>query len=88
MTDRESLTTGTCVVCKQTFEFDPRSVPTILIDPETGLPPGMTVLGSLRPAMPEAVARSADEPICPQCTSRARQFQAASESTPVWGTWP
>ncbi|WP_131736448.1 hypothetical protein [Actinomadura roseirufa] len=82
------MDTGRCAACRQTFEFDPRTVETVLIDPQTTLPPGMTVLGSLRPATPEAVARSTDEPICPKCLSRARQFEATTESPPKWGTWP
>lgn len=84
----DKKTTGTCIACKRAFEFDPRNVPTILIDPETGMPPGMTVLGSLRQATPEAVARSTDEPVCPQCVTKAQEFQAAGESTPKWDTWP
>lgn len=79
----DASTTGTCVSCKQKFEFDPQNVQTILIDPEIGLPPGMTVLGTLRQATPEAVARSTDEPICPRCISRARQFQATRVASQV-----
>ncbi|TDD90421.1 hypothetical protein E1293_03295 [Actinomadura darangshiensis] len=88
MKDKEPSTTGTCAACRRTFEFDPQSVSTVLIDPDTGLPPGMTVLATLRQATPEAVARSTDEPICPQCVTRAQQFQAESASTPTWDTWP
>lgn len=49
-----------------------------LVDPETGLPPGITALGSLRPATPDAVARSADLPVCPDCVERAKRFQPGS----------
>ncbi len=87
MVEKEPSTTGTCVACKRSFEYDPRSVPTILIDPETGMPPGMTVVGSLRPATPEAVARSTDEPVCPQCVTKAQEHQATTES-PTQDPWP
>ncbi|TDB88699.1 hypothetical protein [Actinomadura sp. 7K534] len=88
MKDEQPSTTGTCVACKRVFEFDAQSVLTVLIDPETGLPPGMTVVGSLRQATPEAVARSTDEPVCPQCVTRARQYHVMNGTSPIWGTWP
>ncbi|KAB8188778.1 hypothetical protein FH608_042615 [Nonomuraea phyllanthi] len=80
--------TGRCYACKRTFSFDPKEVTTFLIDPSTGLPPGITVLGSLRPARPEAVARSADEPICPDCVARAKQYSEESGSGRPWDNRP
>ncbi|MFI7222787.1 hypothetical protein ACIBO5_06145 [Nonomuraea angiospora] len=81
-------TTGRCYACKRTFSFDPKEVTTLLIDPETHMPPGITVLGSLRPAKPEAVARSADEPICPDCVTKAKQYGEESGSGRSWDSWP
>ncbi|MBB5081180.1 hypothetical protein [Nonomuraea endophytica] len=69
------METGRCYGCKREFTFDPAEVETFLVDPETGLPPGLTVLASLRPATPEAVARSVDLPVCPDCIERAKRFQ-------------
>ncbi|MGW0807581.1 hypothetical protein [Nonomuraea sp. NPDC002799] len=82
--------TGRCCSCKRTFTYDPKLVETLLIDPETGLPPGMSALGTLRPARPEAVSRSADQPICPDCLERARRFSEAAGNPPSasWDTWP
>ncbi|MEV4115828.1 hypothetical protein [Nonomuraea sp. NPDC049695] len=80
--------TGRCYMCKRTFSFDPKEVMTVLIDPETRMPPGITVLGSLRPAKPEAVARSVDEPICPDCVRRAKQYSEESGSDRSWESWP
>ncbi len=88
MTDREPQPSAQCVMCKKAFSSDPQSLSTILIDPETGLPPGMTALGSLREATPEAVARSTDKPICADCVARARQFKTINKSPPTWDTWP
>ncbi|WP_219471531.1 hypothetical protein [Nonomuraea rhizosphaerae] len=77
MADEDTTETGRCISCKRTFRYDPRTVETVLIDPQSGLPPGLTVLGTLRPATPEAVARSAEQPVCPDCLERARKFDQA-----------
>ncbi|WP_043624899.1 hypothetical protein [Nonomuraea candida] len=89
MSDGQDLTTGRCYVCKRTFTFDPKQVETVLIDPETRLPPGFSVLGTLRPAGPEAVGRSADEPICPECVDRTRRlWETHNPPPPRWESWP
>ncbi|MEU8385107.1 hypothetical protein [Streptosporangium sp. NPDC048865] len=75
MADERITTIGRCYVCKRTFGFLAGSVMTITIDPETGLPPGMTVLASFREPTPEATARSVEEPICPGCVDRAKRFE-------------
>ncbi|WP_188195389.1 hypothetical protein [Nonomuraea sp. SYSU D8015] len=69
------METGRCFSCKREFTFDPAEAPTVLVDPETGRPPGLTGLGTLRPATPEAVARSSDQPVCPDCLDRAKRLQ-------------
>jgi hypothetical protein len=74
MADEQITTIGRCYVCKRTFGFIPASVMTVAIDPESGLPPGMTVLGTFREPTPEATARSVAEPICPACVNKAKQF--------------
>jgi hypothetical protein len=74
MADEQITTIGRCYGCKRTFGFIPASVTTIMIDPETGLPPGMTVLGTFREPTPEATARSVKEPICPDCVKKAKQL--------------
>ncbi|WP_329084552.1 MULTISPECIES: hypothetical protein [unclassified Streptosporangium] len=88
MADEQITTIGRCYVCKRTFGFIPASVTTITIDPETALPPGMTVLGGLREPTPEATARSVEEPICPDCVNRAKQFQESADSPALqFETW-
>jgi hypothetical protein len=69
--------TGHCYGCKRVFSFDPSEVTTFLVDPETGLPPGITALGSLRPATADAEARSVDEPVCPDCVEKAQRWDSA-----------
>ena len=88
MADDDAKTTGRCYACKRTFSYDPKEVMTFLVDRETGLPPGITFFGTLRPATPESVARSADEPICPDCVDRAKRFAAESDPPPQWEIWP
>ncbi|GAA2215178.1 hypothetical protein GCM10009850_106450 [Nonomuraea monospora] len=89
MSEKRDTETGRCFVCKREFSYDPKEVTTFLIDPETGLPPGFSVLGTLRPAKPEAVARSTDQPLCPGCQARAEQYAEAMEAPPPrWESWP
>ncbi|MER6949989.1 hypothetical protein ABT294_38835 [Nonomuraea sp. NPDC000554] len=70
MMDKRLTTIGRCYSCGRTFGFDPATVTMFLIDPETTLPPGMTVLGTPREPSPEAVARSVEKPICPPLRRR------------------
>ncbi|GAA2374395.1 hypothetical protein GCM10010404_32400 [Nonomuraea africana] len=85
MADEQMTTIGRCYGCKRTFSFIPGSVTTVTIDPETGLPPGMTVLGTTREPTPEATARSVKEPICPDCLNKAKQFM--HPPAPQFETW-
>lgn len=88
MADEHITTIGTCYGCKRTFAFDPGSVTMFLIDPETDLPPGMTVLGTTREPTPEAVARSVNKPVCPDCVRKAQRVGQADDPSADWGTWP
>ncbi|GAA3788038.1 hypothetical protein GCM10022226_03250 [Sphaerisporangium flaviroseum] len=84
MADEHITTIGRCYACKRTFGFIPATATTVMIDPETGLPPGMTVLGSFREPTAEATARSVREPICPDCVAKAKRF---SEPAIQFETW-
>ncbi|MER5421853.1 hypothetical protein [Streptosporangium roseum] len=75
MADEQITTIGRCYGCKRTFSFIPASVTAVTIDPETGLPPGMTVLGTSREPTPEATDRSVEEPICSDCVNKAQQLR-------------
>ncbi|MEV0165100.1 hypothetical protein [Nonomuraea fuscirosea] len=89
MAEEEARATGRCLMCKRTFGYDPATVETVLIDPETGLPPGFTVLGTFRPAGPDSVARSADQPICPECLEKAAElWKTYNPPPPTWESWP
>jgi hypothetical protein len=85
MTDKQITTIGRCYGCKRTFGFDAQSVTTYLIDPDTGLPPGMTVFGTARDPAPESVARSVREPVCPACVEKAKQ---TGDPSAAWGSRP
>ena len=88
MADEQITTIGTCYVCKRTFAFVPASVMRVTIDPETGLPPGMTVLATFREPTPEATARSVEEPVCPGCVNRAKRFEESTRSpAPHFEKW-
>lgn len=89
MEDDQITTIGGCYVCKRTFGFVPAHVTTVTIDPETGLPPDMTVLGTHREPPPEAVARSVEKPVCPDCVDRAKKYRTFMDPpTPPFDTWP
>ncbi|WP_271219789.1 hypothetical protein [Streptosporangium carneum] len=88
MRDEHITTIGRCYACKRTFGFIPATVTTITIDPDTGLPPGMTVLGTQREPTAEALARSVEETVCPDCVNRARRFaESAQPSALQFETW-
>lgn len=67
-----------CYVHGEPFTFDPVSVVTVPIDPQTGLPPDVDA--DLQPVPspdPDAVARSVWRPICDPCVQRANRQLAA-----------
>ncbi|GII31331.1 hypothetical protein [Planotetraspora mira] len=75
MADEQITTIGRCYLCKRTFSFTPASVMTVVMDPETNLPLGMTVSGDFREPTPEATARSVKEHICSDCVNRMKQLR-------------
>lgn len=64
---------GPCGACKNPFSFDPGSVPSLPIDPVTGLPPDMG-------GDPERAIR---QPICPSCCARANVGRRKA-GQPLW----
>ncbi|MBF8189995.1 hypothetical protein ITP53_30570 [Nonomuraea sp. K274] len=81
MPDEQPTETGNCYACKREFSYDPKEVTTFLVDLATGLPPGLTAFGTIRPATPEAVQRSVDLPVCPDCVAAAKR---AGEAGGLW----
>lgn len=57
MSDPAAVVVGPCYACDNLFGFDPSRVPSIPIDPVTGLPPD---LGG-------DAQRAVRRPICPSC---------------------
>lgn len=87
MRDEQITTIGGCYVGKRTFGFIPARVTTVTIDPGTGLPPGMTVLGAHREPAPEAVAGSVQKPVRPGCVDRVKGLHAfANPPVPPFDT--
>jgi hypothetical protein len=88
MADEQITTIGRCHMCKRTFGFTPASVMTIMMDPETNLPLGMTVSGAFREPAPEVIARSVKEYICSDCVKRAEQLRELMDPpAPQFDTW-
>ncbi|MEW9532761.1 hypothetical protein [Microbispora sp. NPDC049125] len=86
MDDKPITTIGRCYACRRAFAFDPSTVTLFDVDPATGLPPGMTPLGSMREPTPESLARAVKEPVCPRCVEKARAFLDAPAAP--WPPWP
>jgi len=55
---------GPCYACKRVFSFNPTHVPSIHIDPQTGLPP------DVEPQAPGGYERARREPLCRDCVER------------------
>jgi len=66
-----------CYLHKGLFCFDPESVTSLRIDPQTGRPPDVNANGE--PAEPSQAAqdRSVREPICPDCCKRVNPDRRA-----------
>lgn len=82
MAEPEVIALGQCCVHGGLFEFDPDRVPSVLVDPETGLPPDVNEAGQYREPTAEALARSRREPYCPAC-ARGLNAEAARRSLPA-----
>jgi hypothetical protein len=69
------VATAPCYVHGGFFEFHPDFVVSVLVDPETGMPPdlvkdpGSGILTRISPS-PEAVDRSIARPVCADCCKR------------------
>lgn len=88
MADEQITTIGPCHLCKRTFGFTPASVMTVMMDPETNLPLGMTVAGTFREPTPEATARSVEVRVCPDCVTRAKRLSEAMNPPALqFDTW-
>ncbi|PZG16728.1 hypothetical protein C1I98_38885 [Spongiactinospora gelatinilytica] len=79
---------GPCYACGRAFRFDPGEVVMFAVDPQTGLPPGFSALGTRREPSAEEVARAVEKPVCPGCVQRAERYAAETETPPSWPTWP
>lgn len=75
MAEGVMLALGTCFTCKEMFQFDPETVPSVLIDPDTGVPPD---IGNTDPQ--NAVA----QPICPPCVTDISAKRRAAGKTVLW----
>lgn len=73
----QAFALGPCLVCGQPFTFDPETVPSVPIDPVTGLPPD---LGG-------DPARARRQPLCPPCVTKANKERKA-RGLPGWPTPP
>jgi hypothetical protein len=74
-----SIVIGGCYSCGRRFGFNPYSVPSLLIDPQTGLPPDVDEHGHAQPIEAHALARSVREPICESCVEIANARHAARD---------
>jgi hypothetical protein len=88
MADEQITTIGRCYMCKRTFSFTPASVMTVMMDPETNMPLGMTVAGAFREPTPEATARSVKKYICSDCVDRVKRLSEFMDpAPPQFDTW-
>lgn len=74
MAEGHMLALGPCFTCKQLFEFDPETVPSVPIDPTTGVPPD---IGGTDPA------NAVNQPVCPPCVQDITVKRKAAGKT----TW-
>lgn len=81
MTEGTLLGLGTCYVCAEVFAFNPDTVPSVPIDPDTGLPPDV---GRTEPA--NAIRR----PICDVCLPVINKLRAGLKLPPFTHgkAWP
>ncbi|MFG1947368.1 hypothetical protein [Nonomuraea sp. NPDC048826] len=88
MADEQMSTIGRCHLCKQTFGFTPATVMTIMMDPGTNLPLGMTISGAFREPTPEAAARAVEARVCPGCVDRVKRLmESMDRPVPTFDTW-
>ncbi len=68
---------GACFGCANVFDFNPDTVPSILIDPETTLPPDLTN------DVEAATARAQRQPLCPSCVAKVNAKREAAGLPPI-----
>jgi len=79
----ESVGTGwlfaidVCCLCHSGFSFNPETVPVLLIDPDTGLPP------DVHPAE-GGFDRAHKRPVCPECVKHFNEERAKRGLSPAW----
>lgn len=66
-----TIVLGPCYACQQIFEFNPYTVISVPVDPQTSLPPDVAPGGGRITPDPAAVARSVNQQLCNGCATRA-----------------
>jgi hypothetical protein len=66
---------GPCFVCKRVFSYNPNHVPSIYIDPQTGLPPDVE-------PQPGGYERARREPLCLACVTVGNRDRVAQGKEP------
>lgn len=64
----------TCAACPRRFACDPDNVPTVLLDPVTGLPPD---LGG-------DASRASSRAVCASCAREVNAIRASCGQPPAW----
>lgn len=83
MSDGVMVAIGPCWLCGNIFEYDPETVHSILIDPQTQRAVDVGADGQQFQPGAEALARSVRQPFCPACVSKVNQLRAA-QGLPQW----
>jgi hypothetical protein len=86
---------GPCYLHGGLFEFDPDTVVTVLVDPQTGRPPDVGESGEPCTVDPAAEARAVQRPICDPCVETKVNPALRDAGRPGWklardreGGWP
>ncbi len=66
-------------------ELERHTAPSLLIDPETGLPPGVSPDGHRATPSPAATARARKQPLCQSCLDDIRAGRAVTFSVRLKG---
>lgn len=75
MEEGQLIATGRCGLCGNLFNFDPDTVPSIFLDPGTGLPPDIG-------GTPADQAQK--EPVCPPCVAEFNRQRRAAGLPVIW----
>lgn len=78
MAESASFAQAPCYTCQTVFAFDPETVPSMAVDPQTN----KALIATLG-ADPIVTRRARFEPICPTCVSRLQPLLKAA-GLPVW----